>query len=57
MMMNGEIPTMVFLIISISFTFLAYLQFKKFGKTIETIFLSILAILFLFSYLALIIIG
>ena len=55
--MNGEIPTMVFLIISISFTFLAYLQFKKFGKTIETIFLSILAILFLFSYLALIIIG
>ena len=55
--MDGEIPTIIFLIISVGFTILAYIQFKKYGKTVETIFLSIMAILFIFSYFALLLAG
>tara|TARA_Y100000590_G_scaffold340619_1_gene388479 strand:+ start:968 stop:1141 length:174 start_codon:yes stop_codon:yes gene_type:complete len=57
MTMDGEIPTIIFLIIGVGFTFLAFIQFKKNGKTIETIFLSILAILFIFSYFAMLLAG
>ena len=51
---DGEIPNIIFLLSAIGFWILAYIQNKKPGKTIETYFLSILAILFSLSYLGLI---
>ncbi len=57
MSIDGEIPNIIFLITSIGFTILAYIHYKKNKITIETIFLSILAILFLISYFALILVG
>tara|TARA_B100001123_G_scaffold115053_1_gene134224 strand:+ start:195 stop:371 length:177 start_codon:yes stop_codon:yes gene_type:complete len=57
MNLDGEIPTIIFLITAIGFTILAYIQFKRNGKTIETVFLSIMAILFFFSYFALLLAG
>ena len=57
MVIDGEIPTIIFLVTSLGFAILAYIQFKKYGKTIETIFLSIMAILFIFSYFALLFAG
>ena len=47
---DGEIPAVWFFITSVGFIFLSYIQFKKTGKSIETIFLSIMAILFIISY-------
>ena len=49
-----EIPNIIFLLSAIGFWVLAYIQNKKYGKTIETYFLSILAILFSLSYFGLI---
>ena len=46
----GEIPAVWFFITSIGFIFLSFIQFKKTGKSLETIFLSIMAILFVISY-------
>ena len=37
---DGEIPNIIFLLSAIGFWFLAYIQNKKYGKTIETYFLS-----------------
>ena len=51
---EGEIPDIIFLISAIGFCGLAYIQNKKYGKTIETYFLSIMATLFSLSYFALI---
>ncbi len=51
---NGEIPNIIFLITAIGFWVLAYIQNKKFGKTVETYFLSVMAVLFTLSYFALI---
>ena len=51
---NGEIPDIIFLLSAIGFWVLAYIQNKKYGKTIETYFLSVLAILFSLSYIGLI---
>tara|TARA_B100000965_G_scaffold383346_1_gene382481 strand:- start:151 stop:324 length:174 start_codon:yes stop_codon:yes gene_type:complete len=51
---EGEIPTIIFLISAIGFWILAYIQKKKHGKTIETYFLSLLAIIFSLSYFGLI---
>ena len=51
---DGEIPSIIFLLSAIGFWVLAYIQNKKYGKTIETYFLSILAILFSLSYFVLI---
>ncbi len=51
---DGEIPTSFFFIISLGFILLSYIQYKKTGKSIETIFLSIMAILFVISYFILI---
>ena len=51
---DGENPNIIFLLSAIGFWFLAYIQNKKYGKTIETYFLSILAILFSLSYVGLI---
>ncbi len=47
---NGEIPTSFFLIISLGFILLSYIQYKKTSLSIETIFLSIMSILFVISY-------
>ena len=47
---DGEIPAVWFLISSIGFIILSYIQYRNTGKSINTIFLSIMAILFLFSY-------
>jgi len=51
---DGEIPAVWFLITSVEFIFLSSIQYKNHGKSIETIFLSILAILFLISYFILV---
>ena len=51
---DGEIPNIIFLLSAIGFWVLAYNHNKKYGKTIETYFLSILAILFSLSYFGLI---
>ena len=52
--LDGEIPASFFFIISLGFILLSYIQYKKTGKSIETIFLSIMAILFVISYFILI---
>ena len=51
---DGKIPNIIFLLSAIGFWFLAYIQNKKYGKTIETYFLTVLAILFSLSYFVLI---
>ena len=52
---DGEIPASFFFIISLGFILLSYIQYKKTGKSIETIFLSIMAIIFFASYIILLI--
>ena len=47
---DGEIPAVWFFITSIGFIFLSFIQFKKTGKSLETIFLSVMSILFVISY-------
>ena len=47
---DGEIPAVWFLISSIGFIVLSLIQYRNTGKSINTIFLSVMAILFLFSY-------
>ena len=47
---DGEIPAVWFLISSIGFIILSFIQYRNTGKSVNTIFLSIMAILFLFSY-------
>ena len=43
---DGVIEPIYFLITSIGFIILSFIQYKKTGKTLETIYLSILAIFF-----------
>ena len=50
---DGEIPTVWFLISSIGFIILSLIQYKNTGKSINTLFLSIMAIIFFLSYLIL----
>ena len=50
---DGEIPAVWFLISSIGFIILSVIQYKNTGKSINTIFLSIMAIIFFASYLIL----
>ena len=52
---DGEIPAVWFLISSIGFVVLSLIQYRNTGKSINTIFLSIMAIIFLLSYIILII--
>ena len=52
--MNGFIEPNYFLISALAFAILSIIQFKKAGKTIETIYLTILFLFFLISYLILI---
>jgi len=52
---NGEIPAIWFLISSIGFIILSLIQYRNTGKSINTIFLSIMAIIFFLSYIILMI--
>ena len=55
--LDGNIEPIYFLITSIAFIFLSIVQYKKSGKTKETIYLSLLSIFFLISYFAIISVG
>jgi hypothetical protein len=50
---DGEIPAVLFLISSIGFVLLSFIQYRNTGKSFNTIFLSIMAVIFLASYLIL----
>ena len=50
---DGEIEPIYFLITSIGFVILSFIQYKKTGKTIEMIYLSILSIFFLVCFIIL----
>ena len=50
---DGEIPAVWFLISSIGFVILTFIQYRNTGKSINTIFLSIMAIVFFASYIIL----
>ncbi len=50
---DGVIEPIYFLITSIGFVILSLIQYKKTGKTIETIYLSILSIFFLVCFITL----
>ena len=52
---DGEIPAVWFLISSIGFGILTFIQYRNTGKSINTIFLFIMAIIFLASYVILMI--
>jgi len=52
--LDGNIEPTYFLVTSIAFIFLSVVQYRKSGKTKETIYLSILSIFFLLSYFAII---
>jgi len=52
--LDGIIEPIYFLINSISFILLSVIQYKKFGKTRETKYLTGLSIFFLCSYIAII---
>ena len=52
---NGEFPAVWFLITSIGFVVLSLIQYRNTGKNINTIFLSIMAIIFFISYIILMI--
>ena len=53
-LIDGEIPAVWFLISSIGFVILTYIQYRNTGKSFNTIFLSIMAMIFLISYLMLV---
>ena len=48
---DGEIPAVWFLISSIGFIILSIIQYRNTGKSFNTIFLSLMAIIFMISYL------
>ena len=50
---DGEIPAVWFLISSIGFIILTIIQYRNTGKSFNTIFLCVMAIIFLASYLIL----
>ena len=50
---DGEIEPIYFLITSIGFVILSFVQYIKTGKTLETIYLSILAIFFIVCFIIL----
>jgi hypothetical protein len=52
--LDGVIEPIYFLITSISFIILSVIQYKKFGKTRETIYLTGLSVFFLCRYIAII---
>ena len=50
---DGVIEPIYFLITSIGFVILSFIQYKKTGKTLETIYLSILAVFFIVCFIIL----
>ena len=52
---DGEIPAVWFLISSFGFVILTFIQYRNTGKSFNTIFLSVMAIIFFVSYLILMI--
>ncbi len=50
---DGIIEPIYFLITSIGFVILSVIQYKKTGKTLETIYLSILAVFFIVCFIIL----
>ena len=50
---DGEIEPIYFLITSIGFVILSFIHYKKKGKTLETIYLSILAVFFIVCFIIL----
>ena len=50
-----EIPAITFLISSIGFVILTYIQYRNDGESFNTIFLSIMAAIFFVSYIILLI--
>ena len=52
---DGEIPAIWFLISSLGFVILTVIQYRNTGKSFNTIFLSIMAIIFFVSYIILMI--
>ena len=48
--LDGVIEPIYFLITSIGFVILSYLNFRKNGKSLETIYLSILAVFFIICF-------
>ena len=52
---DGEIPVVWFLISSIGFVILTVIQYRNTGKSFNTIFLSVMAIIFFVSYIILMI--
>ena len=53
MVIDGVIEPIYFLITSVGFVILSFIQYKKTGKTLETIYLSILSIFFLVCFIIL----
>jgi hypothetical protein len=51
--LDGVIEPIYFLITSIGFVILSFIQYKKTGKTLETIYLSILAVFFIVCFIIL----
>ena len=52
---DGEIPAVWFLISSIGFGILTFIQYRNTGNSLNTIFLFIMTIIFLASYVILMI--
>jgi len=50
---DGVIEPIYFLITSIGFVILAFLHYRKVGKSLETIYLSILAVFFVVCFIIL----
>ena len=52
---DGEIPAVWFLISSIGFVILTFIQYRNTGKSFNTLFLSVMAIIFFVSYVILLV--
>ena len=52
---DGDIPAVWFLITSIGFVILSLIQYRNTGKSFNTKFLSVMAIIFFISYIILLI--
>ena len=50
---DGIIEPNYFLITSIAFAILTFLHYRKVGKSLETVYLSILAVIFLICFIIL----
>ena len=53
MVIDGVIEPIYFLITSVGFVILSFIQYKKTGKTLETIYLTILSIFFIVCFIIL----